>query len=387
MKIIIAGVPNKISSGVRTHVLSLKQGLIDNKMKSETISSYPNFFEKIFISIPYKILNKINKNLAYKWKFIGLNKIIYPMRIDNVYKKSCESNEQIVINIQSVDWYYAVSKYLSNEKVSIVLTVHGAYADQLQAKGYSEAIVKKVLDLEKVAFKAINTVITVSTKNALYISEISGREDSIVIPNGISVGDESSEVRMFQPKENHVQCVFLGSLIEYKGVDIAIKAIDILKNNEKKVCLDIIGEGPDEKKLKRMVEELGLESRVRFLGLLPQNEVRKKLLDYEISLVPSIPYGDKGEESFSYACIESMYSGLVTIASDLGGLSKIIDNNKNGFLVPHSNPKEIVKLIEKYSRRPYDYIKIREEAINTITINYSASAMAKKYVAAYLRNI
>ncbi|WP_176474767.1 glycosyltransferase family 4 protein, partial [Peribacillus simplex] len=228
----------------------------------------------------------------------------------------------------------------------------------------------------------IKQLVAVSPQTAQYVTDISGRKDIQIIPNGIiPIKPNLRECEVI--KDNMVRCVFVGSLISYKGVHIAIEAISKAVSQGIEVGLDIIGDGPERKKLISQVREKGLINKVNFLGVLSQQEVRKKLLSYDISLIPSIPYGEKGEESFPYACLESMDAGLLTIASRVGGLSKIITDNYNGCLVEHSNSDAISSIISSYYISKNEYDQIKKKAKETIEQNYSATAMAGKYLDVY----
>lgn len=376
MNVLIAGVPKKISSGVRTHTLSLMSGLEEQNIKTSYISSYPQQLDKMITSVPYRLLNMVDKDVAFNWKFESLNKYVFRKEV----KRSLSNNS--IINIQSVDWYYSVRSFLNNRDIGVVLTIHGAYADQLKEKGYSPRTVEKVLNLEKEAFRSVKALVTVSQKTADYITEISGRTDIHIIPNGI-ITDSQGLSEKKDTKENKIKCVFVGSLIKYKGVHFAIEAISKAISKGIDISLDIIGDGPERKALEKLSSKLGVERQINFLGMLPQQDVRNRLLNYDISLMPSIPYGEKGEESFPYACLESMYSGLITIASNVGGLSKIITDGYDGFLVEHSNSDAISKIIERYNGSKEKFNLIRQNASETIRNNYSASVMAEKYLQVY----
>ncbi|MBF0705388.1 glycosyltransferase family 4 protein [Alkalihalobacillus hwajinpoensis] len=375
MNVLIAGVPKKISSGVRTHTHSLRSGLEENGVETSYLSSYPQRMDKLLTSVPYRLLNMADKNAAFNWKFKSLNQYVYKKKINKTF------NNFQVINIQSVDWFYSINSLLENKDVGIVLTIHGAYADQLKAKGYNEKTIERVLNLEREAFRSVKALVAVSPKTAEYVTEISGRNDVQIIPNGIITDTQKLEKNVDYTEK--IKCVFVGSLIKYKGVHIAIEAISKANSRGIDVSLDIIGDGPERKALYSLAKELGIENKINFLGMLPQQDVRKKLSYYHISLIPSIPYGEKGEESFPYSCLESMYSGLITIASNVGGLSKIVSNGHDGFLVEHSKPGEISEIIERYYKFPEKFIQVKKHARENISSNYSASAMAERYLYVY----
>ncbi|PAK44941.1 glycosyltransferase family 4 protein, partial [Peribacillus simplex] len=162
MNVIIAGIPKKLSSGVRTHTLSLLSGLKEYNINTSYLSSYPQKFDKLITSVPYRLLNLFNKDLAFRWKFITMNQYILKKELRKMV------NENTIINIQSVDWFNSVKPFLNKNDIKVVLTIHGAYGDQLKAKGYSSKTVEKVIQLEREAFLSIKQLVAVSPQTAQY---------------------------------------------------------------------------------------------------------------------------------------------------------------------------------------------------------------------------
>src|SRR5690606_3328407 len=129
-----------------------------------------------------------------------------------------------IFNIQSVDCFESIKPYLNKRDMSFVLTVHGAYADQLKARGYNKHIINKVKDLEKEAYCSVPGLVTVSNHMAKYLTDISGRSDIHVIPNGVEILKlENKKTR----GNKEIKCILAGSLIYYKGGHIAIDAISL----------------------------------------------------------------------------------------------------------------------------------------------------------------
>ncbi len=134
-------------------------------------------------------------------------------------------------------------------------------------------------------------------------------------------------------------------LVTKSGVDIAIKALVELKKESVDIDLIIAGDGPLRKELEKLRKDLRVSSNVHFLGSIPRDKVLELAKNALAVLVPSIP-SDGVVEATSIAAIEAMACGTVVIASNVGGLAEIIENSKTGYLVPHSQPKEISNIIQ-----------------------------------------
>lgn len=79
------------------------------------------------------------------------------------------------------------------------------------------------------------------------------------------------------PKSEY-RLIHVGRLVKWKKVDLLINAVNVLKNKYPKIELIIIGGGPEEENLKRLVEELKINDRVKFLGAIYKPEILGRYL-------------------------------------------------------------------------------------------------------------
>lgn len=173
-------------------------------------------------------------------------------------------------------------------------------------------------------------------------------------------------------KQNRKYILFVGRLSDFhKGVSVLLKSLKLIVNQNKNVSLLIIGTGPDERKLKDLSKELGLEKIVNFLG-----HVEKNLPIYynasDIVVVPSL------FEAFGTVNIEAMACGKSVIASNVGGIKEIITDGKTGLLIP---PGDFLKLSEKILfllQNPEYSKKLGIAARKRIEQYFSYEALGKK---------
>ena len=104
-----------------------------------------------------------------------------------------------------------------------------------------------------------------------------------------------------------------GRLHRLKGFAIAVRAFGRFAASHPEARMLIIGQGPEEGRLKRLVAELGLEASVRIQGWLPRSEVMKAMRASHVFLFPSFRDGGGA------VVVEAMASGLPVICLDSGG--------------------------------------------------------------------
>lgn len=131
--------------------------------------------------------------------------------------------------------------------------------------------------------------------------------------------------------------VFVGRLIELKGVDLAIRA---LARTASDIRLTVIGDGPERGALARLAEKLGVAERVRFTAWMSTEEIGARLRKARGFVFPSL------REANGIAMPEAMMLGLPVIAVRWGGPAMQADDRHVLFIDPTSEEDVINELAE-----------------------------------------
>lgn len=129
--------------------------------------------------------------------------------------------------------------------------------------------------------------------------------------------------------------LYVGRLHNSKGVDVLIKAIAELVNQNFDVFLDIIGNGPEEKNLKELTNKLNISNQVSFLGGKNKIEVLNAFKKSYCAVIPS------RSEAFGYTVIEAMSVGTCVVGANNTGIKEIIIHNQTGLLFETNNPHDL----------------------------------------------
>lgn len=127
--------------------------------------------------------------------------------------------------------------------------------------------------------------------------------------------------------------LFVGRLIERKGVPHLIRALGAL-TSRMAVRLDIIGDGPERPRLEQLVRELGLDAVVGFLGRVSDAELRRAYAAADVFVLPSVLDARQDTEGLGVVLLEAMNYSVPVIASDIGGITDIVQHEQTGLLVP-----------------------------------------------------
>jgi glycosyltransferase involved in cell wall biosynthesis len=128
-------------------------------------------------------------------------------------------------------------------------------------------------------------------------------------------------------KEYKDYILYFGRLIDEKGVDILVKAMQFVPD----VKLKIIGTGPDEEILIELVQKLQLKN-VEFLGSKWGSELDDILKLSRFVVIPSI-----WNENFPYVILQSFAYGKAVIGTDRGGIPELVKDNEFGLVYPADN--------------------------------------------------
>lgn len=137
--------------------------------------------------------------------------------------------------------------------------------------------------------------------------------------------------------------ISVGNLVENKGHHIAIEALVDLPNFH----LVIVGDGPERQALEDLSVRLGLQSRVRFVGTIAQEQLRNYYSAADILVLLS------SREGWPNVLLESMACGTPVIATNVGGVSEIVTTELVGRLLPARSSAALVPAVhDLWARYP-----------------------------------
>lgn len=162
----------------------------------------------------------------------------------------------------------------------------------------------------------------------------------------------------------------VAALAEKKGHRHLLAALAELPG----ATLEIAGDGELRGELERQARELGVADRVRFLGERPKREVAELMRAADLFVLPSLA------ENLPVVLIEAQASGLPAVATDVGGVSELVDDAA-GALVPPADPAALAATIRAALTRDYDPAALAARARD----RYGYAAIAARWTAIYDR--
>lgn len=149
----------------------------------------------------------------------------------------------------------------------------------------------------------------------------------------------------FSAIPNNSSVLFVGNLVERKGVHVLIRAIAEVRRTLPNVMLNVIGDGAQRVRLQALVEKLGLASAVSFAGRVNADLLVQAYRNCRVFCQPSY------SEGFCHVNLEAMASGRPVVATNTPGSSMITDGSEGYIIKPgdvSSMSEKILTLLQNY---------------------------------------
>ncbi len=219
--------------------------------------------------------------------------------------------------------------------------------------------------LQKPLEKYVNRLvgrIAVSTASREYITKYFPG-DYRIIPNGVDTERFSPKIKPFKEYcDGTNNILFVGRLDPRKGLRYLIQAMPIVIAAFPKTRLLVVGGGALQEYYRSQVME-EIRDKIEFLGFVSGNDLPRYYRTADVYVSPATQ-----GESFGIVLLEAMASGVPVIASDIEGYRTVLDNGKQGFLVPKERPlklaEKIIEIIQQRNTRQFFGRKGREKALS-----------------------
>ena len=139
----------------------------------------------------------------------------------------------------------------------------------------------------------------------------------------------------------------VGNLVEEKGFDILVQAVAILKQHDLPVRVDILGDGPEMEKLKRLVREKGLRDRIELRGFFAHGELARQLAGAAALVAPCRIASHGLRDGIPAVIVEAWRARTPLVASLVGGMGEVIVDGETGVVFPSEEPQALADAIEK----------------------------------------
>ncbi len=223
-------------------------------------------------------------------------------------------------------------------------------------------------------------------------TEIIGRDvvaDKVtVIPNAVDLGKFTPSGLADQGLKRKLGLAgmriigFIGSYYAYEGLDILLRAMPAILAQHPGVRALLVGGGPQEKRLRQLASELGIDDKVVFAGEVAHDRVCDYYNLFEVMVYPRLPTR-LTDLVTPLKPLEAMAQGRVVAASDVGGHRELIADGVNGMLFAPGDPAALATTVNTMLADPQAWPGLRSRARSFVEAERSWPASVARYAPVY----
>lgn len=353
------------TGGAKTHIISLIKG-IDKLIDAKVIC----FIKDVFYDDA---------------KSSGINIEVYEqkgradMSVIRRLVEEIEKEDYDIIHCHGARANFNAMFLKRKIKKPLITTVHSDYKLDFKDNIYKNIV---FTTLNKFALNRFEYYIAISdTFKEMLVSRGFDKDKIFTVYNGIDMEQELNYVSReefldrYKIKDQGQTIVgIIARLDQVKDHETFIKAASLLKEQDDILFL-IAGDGNDMKRLTSLVKDLGLKDKVYFLGFVKDQYSFFNSID--INTLTSL------SESFPYAILEGAIMKKTIISTKVGGLGRLIEQDRNGYLIEVGDSEELADKILTLANDKDKLKEMGENLFNKVRENFSSDSMAKEHVKIY----
>ena len=231
--------------------------------------------------------------------------------------------------------FYTFTRSLKKYGFKWIISPHGAYVlNKYQKNILLKFIYKKIFE-NSVINEASAIHALSASESQLFNTQV--RKKTFIVPNGIVVRDK---FKTNYSADNFLKISYCGRIVmHHKGLDLLLKSINLFNKHNENIHLDLIGDGPDIKQLKKMSETLKINTQVTFHGKKIGQEKEDIIIKSDIFVHTS------RWEGMPLSILEAAGLGLPLLISKQTNLADYVYKSGAGFVINELTPKNISDML------------------------------------------
>lgn len=361
-------------NGVVTSIVSLKKSLenLGHDVRVLTLADYG-------------YINEVDQ--VYAVSSLNVDKVYPGARVKLFSDRSIIRDliewQPDVVHTQSEFSTFRMAKQIAQHlNIPIVHTYHTIYEDYTHYFSPSRTTGRKIVSLfTKRVLNDVESVIAPTNKVQNILNNYGVSQPISVIPTGIQLERfqeriSEEERRAFRAQydipEDAFLLVSLGRLGKEKNIEEILFFLSLLKQG---VYFLIVGDGPNKFNLMNKVKELGLDSHVRFTGMVSPLDVAKYYQVADLFVCAST------SETQGLTYIEALASGIPALCRADESIENVIINGQTGYQYHHF--KEFESALYALMKNEKHYLELATQAKDFVTRYYSSQAFGLQVSSIY----
>lgn len=381
----------------------------DDRVEKEALSLIKANF-KVYLLCPTFSRQKTLENYnGIEVRRFSINKTVFKKLLGliqlfpfykNLWKKKAASivkKENIdIIHLHDLPLCCLIDSMKAHKHLKFVADMHENYPAMVAGQGHMKRIpnkylisIKKWYKLERRWLQGADLIIcTASGMIRRLQKEIGEYHNFALVPNTVDIEKfKRSQVRDSKIEKRFVDDFLVlsyGVVSEQRGVQYAVRAINILKDRIPEIKLLILGDGAYLNQLNEQVESLKLRKYVIFEGWQKQAHLISYMENTDVCIIPHIK-SEHTDNTSPNKLFHFMYFGKPVVASNCNYIQEIVEKEHCGVIYNYDSESEFAESILALYDRKAEREAMGINGLNAIRRKYNwettASSMVEKYVA------
>ena len=253
--------------------------------------------------------------------------------------------------------------------IPFVVTIHGLDAFNSFFQDGMPRDWRRKVSLE--VYRSARMVICISHKvHEILTSGASPETRSTIVYNGVNPELFSPGTVPSEPGDAEI--LMVGNLLRSKGHALVLRAMERIRSSFPELRCNMIGEGPDGAEFAALARELAIDSRVHWAGRQSRSQVAQAMQRCSVFALPS------SNEGLGCVYLEAMACGKPVIACRGQGIDEVVEDGKNGWLIPVNGLDELVQALSTLLASQEMRMRLGTAARQTILKELTLSQQARR---------
>jgi glycosyltransferase involved in cell wall biosynthesis len=362
-------ITKSVWGGANRYIFDLATNLKNSHQIYIAAGDKGRFYQKLKkTGIPYYNINHFQRSInLFKdiFAFFEVLGLLFQIKPNIVHVNSSKAGGIVGV----AGWIY---RLFSFKKLLLVFTAHGWAFKEDRPKWQIE-LIKFFSKLTALFYHKIICVSKYDRKIALK-NKITSRKKLIAIHNGIDIEGLSFLSKREAQKKllGRISPLVIGTIAEWtknKGIFYFLESLKDIKKDEFDVILIGSGENPDKYELYNYIQE----NKMKNIHLIEWIENAASYLKaFDVFVLPSV------KEGLPYTILEAMAAKVPIVATNVGGIPEMIQDNITGILTKPKNSQELATKINQLINNPQKTKRIAEKARRKLEEEFSLETMLKE---------
>jgi rhamnosyl/mannosyltransferase len=304
--------------------------------------------------------------------------VLYKLEWSSDLRKALHRPDADILHLHVPNPTMILALQLAKPRIPIIVTYH------------SDVVRQKILGIlfrpiERLVFGRVKIIFTTSPNYAAGSKFLQLYKNKIhVLPLGLNLAPylaptDRDLIRVAEIREKYKSPIWLscGRMVYYKGLQNAVKALVKVPGS-----LVLIGEGPEQKRIENLANQMHVSERVHFVGRLP--EIHNLIPFYHAAEALWFPSNERSE-AFGLVQVEAMACGCPVINTQIpaSGVPWVSRNEESGLTVPINDPDALAAAAMRLLKCPNERRSFSQGAVKRAKSYFSDGPMAIESIRIY----